>query len=175
MKTSWLLLKNLLFTLCVPGVVVGWVPFHWFERHARWPDTWSWPQLLGAGIFILGLTLYLYSQWLFCFRGRGTPAPIDPPTRFVRRGPYKWVRNPMYIAVLMMVVAEAVFVLSWHIGVYWICLACLSHLFVIAYEENSLRYRFGALYEDYKRDVPRWMPRKPRPPLQTVAPFEIKR
>jgi protein-S-isoprenylcysteine O-methyltransferase Ste14 len=174
MKLLWLLIKNLLFTLLVPGVVVGWVPFHWFERHAAWAEAWAWPQWVGAGLFVLGLALFLPCQWLFFSRGQGTPAPFDPPKKFVRRGLYKWVRNPMYLAVLALVAGEAVFLKSWHIGVYWICLACVLHLFVVLYEENSLRFRFGAMYEDYKRDVPRWFPRRPRPSLQTVAPFEAR-
>jgi len=67
-----------------------------------------------------------------------------------------------------------VFLQSWHIVVYWVCLACIVHLFVVLYEESALRLRFGAIYEDYRRDVPRWMPRKPRPTLGTVEPFETK-
>lgn len=174
MKTLWLLIKNLLFTVCVPGFVVGWVPLHWFERYARWPEVWSWPHWLGAGLFGLGVAFFLWCQGLFMVWGRGTPAPIDPPRKVMRRGPYKWVRNPMYLAVLTIVAAEAVFLQSWHIVVYWVCLACMVHLFVVLYEESALRMRFGAIYEDYRRDVPRWMPRKPRPPLATVDPFETK-
>ena len=174
MKSLWLLIKNLLFALCVPGFVVGWVPLHWFERHPRWPETWSWPHWLGAGLFGLGATFFLYCQSTFMIRGHGTPAPIDPPRKVMRRGPYKWVRNPMYLAVLAILGAEAVFLQSWHIVVYWVCLACAFHLMVVLYEESALSTRFGALYEDYRRDVPRWLPRKPRPALASASPFPDK-
>jgi len=174
MKTLWLFLKNLLFTLLVPGFVLGWVPLHWFERYPRWPEAWTWPHWLGAGLFALGAGLYLYCQGLFMFRGQGTPAPFDPPRKIMRRGPYKWVRNPMYIAVLTIAGAEAVFFQSWHIVVYLVCLTCAVHLMVVLYEEGALRMKFGAIYEDYRREVPRWLPRKPRPALATAVPFETK-
>lgn len=171
MPSPWLLFKNLLFTLLVPGFVVWWVPLHWFERHPEWPAVWRGPQYAAAVLALLGAGVFLHCQWLFAVRGQGTPAPIDPPKKFVRRGPYKWVRNPMYLAVLALVGAEAVFLASWHIAVYLVCLACVFHLIVLLYEEEVLRRNFGAIYEDYRRDVPRWLPRKPRPPLVTVPPF----
>ncbi len=175
MNHLWLFLKNLAFTLIVPGFVVGWVPLHWFERHPQWPAVWRGPQYAGGGLALVGVAAFLSCQWLFATRGQGTPALIDPPKKFVRRGLYKWVRNPMYLAILALVGAEALFLPSWHIAVYLVCLACVFHLFVLAYEEEALRRNFGAMYEDYKRDVPRWLPRKPRPPLVTVAPFSVKK
>lgn len=177
MKAFWLLLKNLAFTAVVPGFVVWWAPLHWFERYPKWPalDAWRWPQYAGLLLAILGVAAFLSCQWLFAVRGQGTPAPIDPPKRFIRRGPYKWVRNPMYLAVFTLVGAEALFLWSWHIGVYLVLLACLVHVWVLMYEEEVLRRNFGAMYEDYKREVPRWFPRKPKPPAQTVPPFATGR
>lgn len=175
MKLFWLLLKNLAFTLVVPGFVIGWAPFQWFERFPHWPPSWQWRQWTAIVLFAAGAAALLASQWYFAARGQGTPAPFDPPKKFVRRGPYKWVRNPMYLGVFAMIGAEALFFRSWHIGVYFVCVVCATHLFVVLYEENAMRFKFGAMYEDYKRDVPRWFPRKPRPLLQTVAPFEVKR
>lgn len=175
MNTLWLLLKNLLFTLLVPGFVVGWVPLNWFERHPHWPEAWRWPQYAGATLAGLGAAAFLSCQWLFAVRGRGTPAPIDPPKKFVRRGLYQWVRNPMYLAAFAFVGGEALFLLSWHIAVYLVCLICAVHVLVQLWEEEALRRNFGAMYEDYRREVPRWLPRKPRPPLQTVAPFSAGR
>lgn len=171
MKGFWLFLKNLLFTLLVPGFVVGWVPLNLFERHARWPQSWTQAQFAAGALFGLGTVVFLHCQWLFAVRGQGTPAPIDPPRKFVRRGLYQWVRNPMYLAVFTLVGAEALFLPSWHIAVYLVLLVCLVHVWVLMYEEEALRRQFGAMYEDYRREVPRWLPRKPRPPLQTVAPF----
>lgn len=175
MKTAWLLLKNLLFTILVPGFVAGWVPLRWFERRAQWPDAWAWHHTAGTVLFAAGVAVYFHCVWLFALRGRGTPAPFDSPKKLVWRGLYKWVRNPMYLSVLALIAGEALFLRSTHLLVYLICLACAVQLFVMGYEENALRMKFGAMYEDYKRAVPRWRPRKPRPQLQTVAPFEARR
>lgn len=175
MKQVWLLLKNLAFTLVVAGLLVAWVPFKWFERFPRWPRLWQWPQWVAVSIFAAGALAWLSAQWFFAMRGQGTPAPFDPPKKFVRRGPYKWVRNPMYLGLGAMVGSEVLFFWSGHIGIYFVCLVCFLHLYVVLFEENSMRFKFGAMYEDYKREVPRWLPRKPRPILQTVAPFEVKR
>lgn len=171
MNHLWLLLKNLLFTLLVPGFVVGWVPLHWFERHPTWPAVWRGPQYAAVVLGGIGCAAFLSCQWLFATRGQGTPAPFDPPKKFVRRGLYKWVRNPMYLAIFTLIGAEALFLPSWHIAVYLVLLMCLIHVWVLLYEEETLRQNFGAMYEDYRRDVPRWLPRKPRPPLVTVPPF----
>ncbi|SDR94350.1 isoprenylcysteine carboxylmethyltransferase family protein [Opitutus sp. GAS368] len=174
MKAFTLLIKNLAFTILVPGFIVGWVPLNLFERHPQWPAVWAWQQYTGAALFGLGALVFLHCQWLFAVKGQGTPAPIDPPKKFVRRGLYKWVRNPMYLAVFSLVGAEALFLRSGHIAVYFVLLVCIIHVWVLAYEETVLRRNFGAIYEDYKRDVPRWLPRKPKPPLQTVAPFPVE-
>lgn len=175
MSAASLFLKNLLFTLIVPGFIAGWVPLRVFERRARWPESWAEFQFTGAALCVLGFLVYLYCQWLLATRGQGTPAPIDPPKRLVHRGPYKWVRNPMYLAVFTVVAGEAVFLRSSHITVYFTCLVCAVHVYVLLFEEEALRRRFGAMYEDYRRDVPRWLPRKPRPPLQTAQPFSAPR
>lgn len=170
-----LFLKNLLFTLIVPGLVAGWVPLRWFEQRAQWPEQWRWHHYAGALGWVLGAMIYLHCIWLFATKGRGTPAPIDPPKRLVHRGLYCWVRNPMYLGIFVIVGGEAVFFWSIHIAIYFICLVCAVHLFVALYEESALSYKFGAMYEDYKRAVPRWLPRKPRPILETIAPFDARR
>ena len=158
-----LFLKNLLFTLLVPGFVAGWVPLRWFARRPQWPDDWLGHHLAGTVIFGTGLVVYLHCVWLFATKGRGTPAPVDPPKKLVQRGLYRWMRNPMYVGVLAVVAGETVFLWSIDIGVYLFCLACCFHLWVILYEEPALDFSFGAMYEDYRREVPRWWPRRPAP------------
>jgi protein-S-isoprenylcysteine O-methyltransferase Ste14 len=175
MKALWLLLKNLLYIVIMPGVIIGWLPLRLFERRAQWPGTLEGLHFTGAGITLLGAVFFLYCTWLLAVRGHGTPSFFDPPKKLTRRGPYKWVRNPMYLALFAMVAGEGLFFRSWHIGIYFVFLVCALHLLVVGYEEANLRFRFGAIYEDYKRDVPRWLPRKPKPVLQTVAPFEVRR
>jgi protein-S-isoprenylcysteine O-methyltransferase Ste14 len=96
--------------------------------------------------------------------GHGTPGPWDAPRRFMAAGPYRWVRNPMYISALLVVLGEAWLLLSLSLLVYGGALAAFFHLFVIGYEEPALRRTFGETYETYRRTVPRWIPR-PRPRL----------
>jgi protein-S-isoprenylcysteine O-methyltransferase Ste14 len=175
MKSLWLWFKILVFTLLGPGLVVGWAPLRWFDRRAHWPESPGWSHLVGAGLCAVGAVIYLHCLWLFATRGQGTPALFDPPKKLVWRGLYKWVRNPMYLGVLALIAGEAVFFRSGHILVYLVCLACVLQLVVVGYEEDALRTKFGAVYEDYKRAVPRWLPRKPKPVLQTVTPFETRR
>lgn len=175
MKAFWLLLKTLLYGGLFLALTAWWLPLRIFERHPQWPTAWTWAHYAGAALVVLGMIITLHCAWLFVVRGRGTPAPFDPPGKLVRRGLYKWVRNPLYLALFALVGGEGLFLRSWHVGVYWVCLVCLLHLLVVLHEETALRFRFGALYEDYKRDVPRWLPRKPKPILETVAPFEIRR
>ncbi|WP_164976333.1 methyltransferase family protein [Oleiharenicola lentus] len=175
MKPLWLLLKNLLYVIVVPGVMAGWLPLRLFERRPQWPANWDALPLTGLALAAVGLVFFLFSAAILAARGQGTPAFFDPTKKLTRRGPYKWVRNPMYLALMALVGGEALLFRSWHIGVYWVFLVCGLHLLVIGYEEANLRFRFGAIYEDYRRDVPRWFPRKPKPVLETVPPFEGRR
>ncbi len=171
----WLFLKNLFFTVLVPGFVAGWVPLAFLLRHAALPDAWTARHFAALPVLLAGALLYLACVWLFGTYGRGTPAPIDPPRKLVMRGPYRWVRNPMYLALLLLVLGEAVF--FWHLtlALYLVFLASAFQLFVVAVEEDSLRRRFGAMYSDYCNVTNRWLPRPPRPLNHTVAPFEVSR
>ncbi|MBO0780965.1 MAG: isoprenylcysteine carboxylmethyltransferase family protein, partial [Ktedonobacteraceae bacterium] len=99
----------------------------------------------------------------FTFIGKGTPAPIDAPKLLVIQGPYQWVRNPMYVAVLSTVLGEAILFHSLPLSGYALLFWITCHLFVTFVEEPSLRYQFGASYETYLRTVPRWIPRLPQP------------
>lgn len=175
MKPLWLLLKNLTYVLVVPGILAGWLPLRIFERRPQWPTEWAAPQWAGLTLALAGAATFLLATAMLAVRGQGTPSFLDETRKLTRRGPYRWVRNPMYLGLLALVAGEGLFLRSWHIGVYFVVLACCLHLLVMVHEENGLRYRFGAVFEDYKRDVPRWLPRKPRPVLETVAPFESRR
>ncbi len=175
MKSLWLLLKNLLYLLIVPGIFAGWLPLRVFERRPHWPTSWGLLSWFGVAVGVVGAVVYLASVVVIATRGQGTPAFFDPPKKLTRRGPYKWVRNPMSLALFALVAAEGLVFSSWHIAIYLVFLVCSLHLVVVLHEESSLRFRFGAMYEDYRRDVPRWLPRKPKPVLETVPPFEVRR
>lgn len=158
-----LLVKNLLYTLFVTGLLVGWLPLRVFEARANLPAWLSWLHWIGAGLVVAGVAIYVHCLWHLIRKGQGTPVPFAPPRRLVQRGLYRWTRNPCYLAVLLMVAGEALFLQSQHVAVYLVCLACLLQIVVVLHEEPAMSFRFGAMYEDYKRAVPRWWPRRPAP------------
>jgi protein-S-isoprenylcysteine O-methyltransferase Ste14 len=154
-----LFLKNLLFTVFVPGTVAGFVPFRIVSRD---PGMVAWSAtrlILAAPVAVLGSSIYLSCLWDFAVTGRGTPAPIDPPKHLVVRGLYRRVRNPMYVGVLLVVAAWALLFRSSAVAWYGVAVALLVHSFVVLVEEPLLRRRFGAAYQAYRRAVPRWVPR----------------
>ena len=155
-------LKTLIFTILVPGTVAGIVPWlllHSSEEAAHLtPSLW----LIGLLPLLLGVGLYFWCAGAFTFIGKGTPAPIDAPIFLVREGPYQWVRNPMYLAVLSVIIGEAILFHSLLLVGYALLIWVVVHLFVVFFEEPSLRRQFGESYETYLRTVPRWLPRSPR-------------
>lgn len=171
----WLLLKNLLFTILGPGFVVGWVPWVYLLHRHPLPDAWTLRHYAATPLLVAGAVIYFAGLWQFASNGRGTPAPFDPPKKLVRRGPYGWVRNPMYLSLLLLVAGEAVFFRQVALWLYLVFLASAFQLVVAMLEEPALRRRFGALYSDYCGAVNPWWPRRPRPALHTVAPFGQRR
>jgi protein-S-isoprenylcysteine O-methyltransferase Ste14 len=144
-------LRNLLFTVVVPGAGGVLIPW-WILSHAHAaPDPAAW---YAAAVIVLGATLYFWCLWAFASVGTGTPGPWDPPRRFVAAGPYRCVRNPMYISALCVVVGEAWLFRSVPLLAYAVAAALFFQLFVIGYEEPTLRRRFGEPYADYRRTVP---------------------
>lgn len=152
-----LLLKNLLFTLIVPGTVTVFIPWL-FLLDEDVSVRWQAQQLLALVVLVSGAGLYLRCVWGFARVGGGTPAPIDAPRRLVITGPYRRVRNPMYWGVLLILLGEAVFFESVPLLRYAAFFFLLFHGFVILVEEPSLRRRFGAEYERYCEAVNRWIP-----------------
>jgi protein-S-isoprenylcysteine O-methyltransferase Ste14 len=142
-----------------PTIVAGLVP--WLLT--RW-DTDEQPaalRVLGVVLLIAGGTLVLETTARFALHGRGTPAPWAPPERFVERGSYRFVRSPMYIGVLLLIVGQGLLlgreVLYVWAGAAWLMFTA----FLAFYEEPGLRRRFGAGYDDYRRRVNRWLPTRP--------------
>lgn len=118
--------------------------------------------LIGLFPLLIGIALYFWCAGAFTFIGKGTPAPIDAPIFLVREGPYRWVRNPMYIGVFSVLIGEAILFHSLSLVGYILLAGIVVHLFVVFYEEPQLARRFGESYERYLRTVPRWLPRYPR-------------
>ena len=156
-----LFFKNVIFTLLVPGTVTGLVPFLILAGDPRkfipTAEPFRWAGLLPMAA---GAAVLLRSIWDFAVIGRGTPAPIDPPKALVVQGFYRYVRNPMYCAVMLLLVGETILFQSSALGRYTIGTFITIHLFVIFYEEPNLRKRFGFSYEAYCRSVRRWVPRQ---------------
>lgn len=152
-------LKTLIFTILVPGTVAGMVPWLLLQSSEEaahlTPSLW----LIGLLPLLLGVGLYFWCAGAFTFIGKGTPAPIDAPIFLVREGPYQWVRNPMYLAVLSVIIGEAILFHSLLLVGYALLVGVAVHLFVVFFEESSLRRQFGESYETYLRTVPRWLPR----------------
>lgn len=160
MRRLWASLGSLLFFGIAPGMVAGLVPWWITEWRLRAPfgdsEVSRW---LGAGLIALGLVPLVTSFARFAWVGLGTPAPIAPPTRLVVGGSYRRVRNPMYVALLTILLGEALFFADIRILLWALTFWAGCHLFVLAYEEPALKRQFGAEYESYRANVPRWLPR----------------
>jgi protein-S-isoprenylcysteine O-methyltransferase Ste14 len=151
-----LVLRNLLFTVFVPGLGGVWMPWRILTRGRATLRPVEWPAL---AFIAIGVALYLSCVCVFAIVGRGTPGPWDAPRRFVAVGPYRCVRNPIYIAALLVVFGEAWLFLSLTLLQYGVAMAICFHLFVIGYEEPTLHRKFGEDYAEYRQSVPRWIPR----------------
>jgi protein-S-isoprenylcysteine O-methyltransferase Ste14 len=123
----------------------------------------NWTRALGIAVMLAGGAIAFASIATFVTRGEGTPAPMDPPRKFVVAGPYKFVRNPMYIGGFIVLSGYGLFEQSPAILLFALPWLLLAHLFVILYEEPHLRATFGAPYEAYCRSAHRWLPRRPAP------------
>jgi protein-S-isoprenylcysteine O-methyltransferase Ste14 len=114
---------------------------------------------LAFPIWMLAGMILLWSFWNFLVQGRGTPAPIDPPRELVATGFYRYVRNPMYVAVLAILLGQFLWSGYWSLLLYALLVFIAFHVFVTYYEEPTLQRKFGSVYEDYLRRVPRWIPK----------------
>jgi protein-S-isoprenylcysteine O-methyltransferase Ste14 len=152
------LLRTVVFTVLVPGTVAMFIPWWILPKDARWhTDVFGIVALILAGA---GLGIYFWCAfWAFASYGQGTPLPLDPPKRLVTHGLYQMVRNPMYVGVGTLVASEAMAFHSANLAIYLLIGSVFVYLFVLLYEEPTLRNKFGAGYEEYCRGVPRWIPR----------------
>jgi len=152
-------IKTLIFTVLVPGTVAVWIPMRILSASgARSSISLDALRYLGAPAMLIGILIYLWCAWDFTFAGKGTPAPIDPPKELVVRGLYKYIRNPMYVGVLSLVLGEAFWFESKQLFAYAALVFAFFFAFVVFYEEPSLKRKFGEQYENYRAQVPRWIP-----------------
>jgi protein-S-isoprenylcysteine O-methyltransferase Ste14 len=148
-------IRALFAFLALPGVVAGLVPVLIGLGDTK-PHSGS---AIGFGVLALGVLLLLWCVRDFYVSGKGTLAPWDPPKRLVVVGLYRFVRNPMYIAVLTVVLGWTLVFGSIWLAFYMVALAMAFHLRVLFYEEPRLRQQFAAEWKAYSAAVPRWLPR----------------
>ena len=154
-----------LFFALAPGVVAGVVPW-WLTGWDAEP-VWTGLRVLGVLILAAGAAVLVHAFARFVAEGVGTPAPVAPTQHLVVGGLYRWVRNPMYLAVVACVAGQALLFGRPVLAVYAAALLALFVAFVRGYEEPTLRRQFGSDYDAYRRAVGGWWPRArpaPRPP-----------
>ena len=157
-RLFWPVVNTVIFTIVVPGTVGLYIP-HLLVGGFRWPaGLMSW---LGAVVFVGGTAIYFRCAWEFAVHGLGTPAPIAPTKFLVVTALHKYVRNPMYIGVALAIAGQAIVFRSVHVAEYVVAMLTAAHMFVVFYEEPTLRRQFGESYEEYRRRVPRWIPKFP--------------
>lgn len=158
MKRSEAILSSAAFFVIAPGTVAGLIPW-WITRWRAGGDASLSLSVAGAVLGLAGLWLLIDCFARFALKGEGTPAPIAPTKRLVVDGFYRRMRNPMYLAVLMLVGAQMLIFASAALMAYAITLWIVFHIFVLAYEEPTLKQRHPQDYEAYVEAVPRWRPR----------------
>lgn len=160
-----LLLKNIIFTLVVPGTVAVYIPLM-IAVPSLLPKMYEpivWNQYHRIALILLswGTAIYLWCLWDFAITGKGTPAPIDAPKQLIVRGLYRYVRNPMYVGVLLVIIGWSIFFQLRDIAIYAAIVWLVVHLFIILIEEPSLSKKFGESYTSYCKSVGRWLPKFP--------------
>ena len=157
-----LVLRSLFFTIVVPGTVTVLIPYLIVSGgRATVIEHWGAPEYLSLVPIVVGAVILLRCIWDFTVVGRGTLAPIDPPTELVVRGLYRYVRNPMYLGVLILLLGETALFESVALLEYTAGWFVVVYLVVVLYEEPALRSRFGEPYNRYCRSVRRWLPGRP--------------
>jgi protein-S-isoprenylcysteine O-methyltransferase Ste14 len=153
----------LIRTITYATLFIGFVLVYLPARLLAWsgivrPAAYSWPQIGGIVIGAVGAVIALSCVFTFAFIGKGTPAPFDPPRKLVVRGPYRFVRNPMYIGAALAVAGAALFYKSLALAAFTAGFLLVTHFFVLIYEEPTLRRTFGPEYSEYCQRVHRWLP-----------------
>ena len=146
--------RHLVAIALLPGVVAVLIPAALLDGTELGPLA-----PLGAPLLALGLGMWAWTVGLFATVGQGTLAPWDPPQRFVARGPYRRVRNPMISGVVAILLGEAALFGSWPVFWWAVTVFAINHVYFLAVEEPDLRHRFGGDYEAYMARTPRWLPR----------------
>jgi protein-S-isoprenylcysteine O-methyltransferase Ste14 len=154
-----LALRSVTWAALLPGLFAGYLPWRYFGLRDVRIELSHPVHLVGLGSITVGVILLAACIWEFATRGRGTLSPLDPPRQLVVRGLYRYVRNPMYLSVTAIVFGEVLLTRSVALFVLWIIWFIAANIFVLIYEEPTLRNEFGPSYEAYCRNVGRWVPK----------------
>ena len=149
-----------IFLFVAPGIVAGLIP--WLITGYRLPEwgDWLWPVIAIAAALALGGATFLLISFARFALAEGTPAPVAPTRRLVIEGPYRFVRNPMYLAVVAIILGQALLFASLPTLVYLAFALTAVVLFVRFYEEPTLEHTYGDEYREYRAAVPGWWPRR---------------
>jgi len=158
LRSVILVAESIVFTVLVPGTVTVWLPWILLDGAEASRVPWSVQQYAALPVVAVGVLTYSWCLGQFVVSGRGIPAPIDHARQLVVRGLYRYVRNPMYLAVLSVLIGEVIFLGSRALLLYTITWFGIVHGVVVLYEEPALRTKFGAEYERYAGSVHRWLP-----------------
>jgi protein-S-isoprenylcysteine O-methyltransferase Ste14 len=157
MQTRKAALGSAAFFVLAPGGVAGLIP--WLLTRWRVEPLWLPLRLLGVVVLLAALAVLTSSFTRFVTEGFGTPAPVAPPDRLVVGGFYRYVRNPMYLAVLSLILGQALLFGQWILLPYAVIVSLAFAAMVHWHEEPALRRDFGARYDTYRAAVPGWWPR----------------
>ncbi|THD77731.1 MAG: isoprenylcysteine carboxyl methyltransferase [Phenylobacterium sp.] len=157
MNRSSAALGSVLFLVVAPGTLAGLIP--WWFTGWRMGEAPTLQRIAGGVLIALGFALLVECFGRFVVQGRGTPAPLAPPDRLVVTGAYRRVRNPMYVAVVAMILGQAALFADLRLLGYAALVWLGFHLWVLAYEEPTLRRSFPTDYARFVAAVPRWIPR----------------
>lgn len=160
---------SIVFLFAAPGLLGVFIPWYITGWHMYEPllgfELVRW---LGGALILFGAVILLDSFARFALQGRGTPAPIYPTATLVVSGAYRYVRNPMYLAVTTLIAGQGLLIGYLPLLIYALAFGVVTHVFVLVYEEPTLRSTYGAQYETYAAHVRRWLPRLT--PWRGVAP-----
>ena len=154
------ILGSALFFAVAPSTVAGLVPW-WITRWEFRPPFFDLDATRAVGILLIvaGLPGLVDSFARFALQGLGTPAPIAPTQNLVVTGLYRYVRNPIYVALVAVILGQVALFGDQRLLAYGVLVWLAFHAFVVGYEEPVLVRRFGTEYEDFRANVPRWIPR----------------
>jgi protein-S-isoprenylcysteine O-methyltransferase Ste14 len=159
-RKAFAVLGTAAFLILAPGTVAGLIPW-WISHWRLCPPFLGFAPFRAIGVVLIavGIAIVLEAFGRFALQGIGTPAPVFPTKHLVVKGSYRYVRNPMYVAVTSMILGQALLLGNLHLLEYAVFPWLIAYLFVLIYEEPTLRRSFGAEYETYCAHVPRWIPR----------------